>query len=241
MPRKPNLNRLSGSYDASVGTPEFLSMAYREDSLGRLTDLFTKNIKSMHARNHLCPRLVVGKYAAPLFGNCSEHAEEISYLFKSNQYDYRKNIVIYTNKNNYDMIIGFMIDLPLGDPLILSIGYNRHIYEAIDIDTRSKLAAIATIYAMKALPLWEIEEDLETASPLTLMERTVLAMILTGLSRFEIAHWLDRSVAAVTRHIGNAIEKVGGRDEAEAVAIAARHGWLHFPHGFGMINKTLDR
>src|SRR3546814_20579799 len=86
---------------------------------------------------------------------------------------------------------------------------------------------------MKALPLWEIEEDVETSCPLTLKERITLGMILCGAPHFEIAERLNCSISAISRHMSNAIDKLSTEGESAAIALAARRGWLHLPHEFG--------
>src|SRR3546814_12842175 len=83
--------------------------------------------------------------------------------------------------------------LPMSDPLIVSIGIDEGILGELARSTRARANGYATIYAMKAHPLWEIEEDIETATPLPLKERIGLAMMLSGRTRFEIAEHLHRS------------------------------------------------
>src|SRR3546814_9930372 len=70
--------------------------------------------------------------------------------------------------------------LPMSDPLIVSIGIAEGILCELDRSTRARANGYATIYAMKAHPLWEIDEDIETATPLTLPERLGFAMMLSG-------------------------------------------------------------
>src|SRR3546814_9870864 len=75
----------------------------------------------------------------------------------------------------------------------LSIAFDEITAAGVDRQKRARLNGLATIYAMKALPLWEIEEDVETSCPLTLKERITLGMILCGAPHFEIAERLNRS------------------------------------------------
>src|SRR3546814_10567922 len=84
----------------------------------------------------------------------------------------------------------FPVPLPMGDPLLVSIAFDEITAAGVDRQKRARLNGLATIYAMKALPLWEIEEDVETSCPLTLKERITLGMILCGAPHFEIAERL---------------------------------------------------
>src|SRR3546814_5571888 len=56
--------------------------------------------------------------------------------------------------------------------LLVSIAFDEITAAGVDRQKRALLNGLATIYAMKALPLWEIEEDVETSCPLRSEEHT---------------------------------------------------------------------
>jgi two-component system response regulator DesR len=63
-------------------------------------------------------------------------------------------------------------------------------------------------------------------SPLTAREREVLAATTSGASIEEIAERLHLSDGTVRNRISGAISKLGARNRADAVRIAAENGWL---------------
>lgn len=63
-------------------------------------------------------------------------------------------------------------------------------------------------------------------SPLTAREREVLVATTSGASIDEIADTLHLSAGSVRNRISSAISKLGGRNRADAVRIAAENGWL---------------
>ncbi|MDO4918781.1 DNA-binding response regulator [Kocuria sp.] len=63
-------------------------------------------------------------------------------------------------------------------------------------------------------------------NPLTAREREVLREASGGVSAGQIARALHLSAGTVRNHLSSAIGKTGTRNRAEAVAVAARNGWL---------------
>lgn len=63
-------------------------------------------------------------------------------------------------------------------------------------------------------------------SPLTAREREVLVATTSGASIEEIAEALHLSAGSVRNRISSGISKLGGRNRADAVRIAAENGWL---------------
>lgn len=224
-----------------LSTPRFFEIAGRERSLQRLIDLFEDMIRSEKALEHECSRLALGWYAVPLFGTAPAHAERLrAHLTDGPSSDISERpALIPPLKTGEPALLSFPVSLGLGDPLVVSIGMPANETAQIDRQQRARLNGLATIYAMRAVPLWEIEEDIETASPLTLRQRIVLAMVLSGHTHIEIARHLNCSLRTVATHVENAVERLKAADEADAIALAARRGWLHLPQEIEMSPKRV--
>src|SRR3546814_16591859 len=121
-------------------------------------------------------------------------------------------------------LMTFPVPLPMGDPLLVSIAFDEITAAGVDRQKRARLNGLATIYAMKALPLWEIEEDVETSCPLTLKERITLGMILCGAPHFDIAERLHCSISAISRNMITAIPKLSTQSESATNPPATRPG-----------------
>jgi DNA-binding NarL/FixJ family response regulator len=67
----------------------------------------------------------------------------------------------------------------------------------------------------------------DRATPLTNRELQVLRLAATGKQNREIAEALDITPETVKVHIKNVLAKLGARDRAEAMALAARRGIVH--------------
>jgi DNA-binding NarL/FixJ family response regulator len=67
----------------------------------------------------------------------------------------------------------------------------------------------------------------ERATPLTNRELQVLRLAATGKQNREIAEALDITPETVKVHMKNVLAKLGARDRAEAMALAARRGIVH--------------
>jgi DNA-binding CsgD family transcriptional regulator len=70
------------------------------------------------------------------------------------------------------------------------------------------------------------ESSAANPDPLTVREAEVLTLIATGISNQEIAERLVLSVRTVERHINSLYRKIEARGRADAVAYAARRGFL---------------
>lgn len=221
-----------------LSTPQFFNQAGQAQQLSRLQQLFQQVIESEQALNHQCSRLVLGFHIVPLFGTADDHAKTLGGRIAADP-DLAAGPALIAGKDGRPLMT-FPVPLPMGDPLLVSIAFDEITAAGVDRQKRARLNGLATIYAMKALPLWEIEEDVETSCPLTLKERITLAMILCGAAHFEIAERLNCSISAISRHMGNAIDKLSTEGESAAIALAARRGWLHLPHEFGIPKKRLD-
>lgn len=224
---------------APLTTPQFFDRAGEEQLLSRLMSLFEGVISSEHVQAHHCSRLVLDSHLFPLFGTSPDHAAIIGGRIGSDPMLAERPGIVERAGNGLALLT-FPVPLPMGEPLIVSLALNSREAEEIDRQRRARLNGLATIYAMKALPLWEIEEDIETASPLTLKERITLAMTLCGAAHIDIAEQLNCSIRAISGHISNAARKLEVEGETQAIALAARRGWLNIPHEFGITDKRLD-
>jgi DNA-binding CsgD family transcriptional regulator len=75
-------------------------------------------------------------------------------------------------------------------------------------------------------------EDEEVAAPdgpLTPREREVLTLVAAGADLAQIADELTISVTTVRTHHRNALQKLGARNRAHAIAMAMRHGLIDLP------------
>ena len=90
----------------------------------------------------------------------------------------------------------------------------------------TRIRGYAELYAARALALQEMADDVSTDCGLTLRERFVLGRHLAGLAPIDIAIEAKVSVATVSAAIDSAIAKMGVETLADAIALAARRGWL---------------
>ena len=88
------------------------------------------------------------------------------------------------------------------------------------------------VFAPAAWPedeLAEAEEDVITPGhrgPLSPREREVVSLIAMGASLEQLADELTISVSTVRTHLRNAVQKLGARNRAHAIALAMQHGLI---------------
>ena len=90
----------------------------------------------------------------------------------------------------------------------------------------ARVRGYAELYAARALALQELADDVPTECGLSLRERYVLGRRLAGLAPVDVALEAKLTVATVGAAIDSAIEKLGVNTLPEAIAFAARRGWL---------------
>ena len=90
----------------------------------------------------------------------------------------------------------------------------------------ARVRGYAQLYAARALALQELGDDVQTDCGLSLRERYVLGRRLAGLPPVDIALESGISVQTVSSAIDSAVARLGCQSQAEAIAIAARRGWL---------------
>lgn len=88
-----------------------------------------------------------------------------------------------------------------------------------------RIRGFGQLYAAQLMALRERADDVATECGLTLRERVILGRRLAGRAPLDIAAELGLGVSTVSASLDAAIAKLGGR-EAEAIALAARRGWL---------------
>lgn len=66
----------------------------------------------------------------------------------------------------------------------------------------------------------------EGASPLTVRERDVLSLSLTGVGVGDIARKLNLGEGTVRNYLSTAIQKLNARNRTEAAMVASEKGWL---------------
>ena len=93
-------------------------------------------------------------------------------------------------------------------------------------DTCARVRGYAQLFAARVLALQELADDVDTECGLTLRERYVLGRRLAGLAPLDIAGEAKLSIATISESLDKAIEKLGAATLGEAIALAARRGWL---------------
>lgn len=232
--------RLPARKPQAPGIQHFQTALAGTTRLDRATEMFGQAIEHGGATGHQCSRLVLEQHAFPLFGDAAHHGKRISELAQSDTWDIESPAFLPARKQETEALLAIPVQMLTGDPLVVSIGFDEGDTRAIDMQLRAQLHGLAVIYAQRAVTLWEIEEDIETVTPLTLKERLSFAMLLCGLPPFEIALEMDCSPAAVSAFIQSATGKLKTADTAAAVALAARRGWLHIPHELAKHQRGID-
>ena len=90
----------------------------------------------------------------------------------------------------------------------------------------ARVRGYAELVGAQIAALREWADDVETACGLSLRERYVLGRRLAGLAPVDIAIEAGLSVQTVSRTIDDATAAMGVTTPAEAIALAARRGWL---------------
>lgn len=96
----------------------------------------------------------------------------------------------------------------------------------LEPDALTRIRGYAELYGARAIALNELADDVATECGLTIKQRFVLGRRLAGLATIDIAAEADLPVATVTEIETKAVLKLGAPSLAEAIAYAARRGWL---------------
>jgi DNA-binding CsgD family transcriptional regulator len=90
----------------------------------------------------------------------------------------------------------------------------------------ARVRGYAQLFAARALALQELADDVDTECGLTIRERYVLGRRLAGVAPLDIAEEAQLSIQTVSQTIDDAIAKLGTTSLGDAIALAARRGWL---------------
>ena len=93
-------------------------------------------------------------------------------------------------------------------------------------DQCARIRGYAQLFAARVMALQELADDVDTDCGLTLRERFVLGRRLAGLAPLDIAAEANLSVLTVSEALDTAVRKLGVTTLGEAIALAARRGWL---------------
>lgn len=100
---------------------------------------------------------------------------------------------------------------------------------ALAPEPRAMLRGYATLVASRGALLAMKERTTATNCPLSLEQRMILARLLCGAPEIDIAAGLKMPVALILELVRDAVDALGARDRTEAIAAAARQGWLAIP------------
>lgn len=114
-----------------------------------------------------------------------------------------------------------------GQPVQIWLGGRTD--KRVDRDEHAALQGLAQVYVTLGMALLEQARDLPTECGLGIEQRRCLAALLTGMNDGDIAETTGLSPLAVRGHIENACRLLGASTRVEAIAIAARRGWLALP------------
>lgn len=93
-------------------------------------------------------------------------------------------------------------------------------------ERRARLQGLTEVYSTFGIALLERESDVPTSVGLGLHQRHALALLLGGKHDHEIAEILEITPLALRGLLDSALDTIGVDTRAEAIAFAARRGWL---------------
>ena len=122
-----------------------------------------------------------------------------------------------------ELLVGDGSALEVAFSAVADIVPGRHLWILVSAPRRPRTAA-ASGRPEQADPSPAASGPSPSASSLSAREREVLGLLAMGASGAEIAERLFISPATVRTHIGNAMEKLGARTRAHAIALALQRG-----------------
>ena len=188
--------------------------AQRAETLEQLGALFAASIARSGFTTHFCFEISAGGTIAPLFGDAS--ALPIGAISANGPKSVASHAV---RRGNLLLPVQSWHD----SDLFVGLGGRR---APVESALRASLLGRAEVFATFGLALLERESDIPTGIGLGLAQRQCLAHLLMGRRDPEIAESLGLTPLAVRGHIDHAITLMGVQSRVEAVAFAARRGWL---------------
>lgn len=179
-----------------------------EHDLERLTGFFAATIAEHGISGHFCAGRDDGGQLSPLFGDSP-------WLFAEDRFE--------DDLAEAHGPCALAIRGALGDNFLVALAPPAR---RLDDRTAARVRGFASLYVARGAVLHEKRADPTTSCGLSLCERVVLGRLLAGDSVLDIALRLDRSPAAIESHIADAMATLGTTDRADAIAFAARRGWL---------------
>lgn len=185
---------------------ELMSFAQSAKDLGALVDVFAAMITDLGFTSHFCVEIDEDGRPAPLFGDTDSIPEWRGARRPGRRNDFVLRVQSWHGRETW-----------------LCLG-GRDV--ALDVATRAKIQGWAEVYASFATALLERARDIPTGAGLGLAQRQCLAQLLLGRRDDEVADMLGLTPLAVRGHVEGAMAFLGVDSRAEAIALAARRGWL---------------
>jgi DNA-binding CsgD family transcriptional regulator len=181
-----------------------------ESRLDDLVDLFAAALSEDGITGHYCARRSADGLV-PLFGDSPR-------LLKRDRL-----AALVPDDVGSAQARGVMVDGVLGERFAVALAPPL---EAMHETAVARVRGYCALYAARGDVLREKAVDIATPCGLTICERFILGRLLVGDAVVDIAAQLDRSVAATNSHIDDAMKTLEMADRREAIALAARRGWL---------------
>ena len=200
-----------------AGLAGFAAAARAADSLPALCAAFADAIAAEGFGAHCCLR--TSPDAAPdiLFGDGGAVSIAArSLLDKSHEYP-----VSFAADGRHHLLVP--VECWQADALFVLITGRA---AAPDRAAIARVHGLAEVHATYGYSLFERQQDIATSAGLGLVQRRCLALVLTGHRDVDIARLLDLTPLAVEGHLAQAMILLDADIRAQAVAIAARRGWL---------------
>ena len=200
----------------------FMAAAPQALSVNVLVAAFTKAIAAERCVYHACCAVAPSGELLPLFGNNLALGDGARWL--------NGGLVPPPQPNptlpELYALEAFPVELSDGEARVVLIGGP---VASIERERRSRLNALATVFAGRGALLMEAEDAGAASNEPSAIERECLGMLLAGWSFLDIGEHFDRSAPAIGIHLQRAAAKLGVDSPTEAVAAASRRGMITLP------------
>ena len=195
----------------------FAAAARAADSLPALSAAFAGAIAAEGYDTHCCLRASPDAAPEILFGDARSLSGAARHLVdESPEYP-----VPFAAGGHHDLLVP--VQCWQADALFVLVAGRP---DSPDRATIARVHGLAEVLATYGYSLFERQQDIATGAGLGLVQRRCLALILTGHRDVDIARLLDLTPLAVEGHLAQAMILLDADIRAQAVAIAARRGWL---------------